>query len=306
MPPSLRLEELRRIFRKRRSRPAPPVGDSLNAPAKRQVVHSVLAAALAIVWSFGGWPGSGSADSATAVGPPAAGAALTVITFNIQVTNRQTASAAAYLVTGEADLVAIQEYDERRHAPFISAVAERFPHRLVCPAGLVILTALPVIDSGCQPIGDESLRQLAWMQIEVDGHEATVVNTHLYHLLMHARHRPQWQEWPAFASTVLRNAGRQSQQFTDLAAFLNAQSGPVIVLGDLNAFPGSPLLHRFLQDADLAFGEVDLLPTRPAQAPVIAIDHVLAGRGATVATRRTGPDLGSDHLPVEAVVILGG
>ena len=299
-------DELRRVFREPHASRARLAGNRLNAAAKPQRVLSVLAAALVVLWSFGGWAGSGGTDPATAVEPPTTDAAVTVVTFNIQVTNRQTTSAAAYLVAGEADLVAIQEFDERRHMPFLSAVTERFPHRLLCPAGLVLLTALPVIDSGCRPIGDESLRQLGWMRVEVDGHEATVVNTHLYHPLMHTPRRLQWQEWPAFASAVLRNTGRQSRQFTDLATFLNAQSGPVIVLGDFNAFPGSPLLHRFLRDAGLAFGAVDLLPTRPAQAPVIAIDHVLAGRGATVATRRTGPDLGSDHLPVEAVVTLGG
>ena len=289
------MDALRRIFRGRRS-----------GPAGRHSRLPCLAAAVAALWVFAGSPGSRGADSAPVDTHPSPGASVTLISFNILVTNQETAAVAAYLAASAADIVAIQEFHDRRHAPLLPALAERFPSRLDCPAGLVMLSALPVLDAGCRPIGADSQRQLAWMRVVVDQREATVVNTHLYHPFLHTPRRPRWHEWPAVVSAVLRNTERQSQQFDDVAAFVNAQHGPIIVLGDLNAFPGSPLLHRFMEDVGLAFGPVGLAPTHPAQVPVLAIDHVLAGRDAAVTARRTGPALGSDHLPVEAVVVLDG
>jgi len=39
-------------------------------------------------------------------------------------------------------------------------------------------------------------------------------------------------------------------------------------------------------------------------APRIPIDHVLVPPEATVLRREVGPDIGSDHLPIEAEIVL--
>jgi endonuclease/exonuclease/phosphatase (EEP) superfamily protein YafD len=87
-----------------------------------------------------------------------------------------------------------------------------------------------------------------------------------------------------------------------------AESRPVIVAGDLNATPWS---HGFRQLVRLR-GLCDSAVGRGVQAtwnahrwvPRIPIDHVVVSPEVRVMDRRVGPDVGSDHLPVEATLAI--
>ncbi len=82
---------------------------------------------------------------------------------------------------------------------------------------------------------------------------------------------------------------------------------PAVVLGDMNvtmynAFYRDMIDKTGLENARENFG---LLPTWPAQLPWIAripIDHVLHTKGLEIVSFKTGPDIGSDHLPTLTVM----
>ena len=83
---------------------------------------------------------------------------------------------------------------------------------------------------------------------------------------------------------------------------------PCIVAGDLNATPWSRPFRELLARSGLVDTAVGhgVQPTWHAHlpAPRIPIDHVLVPPAAVVLRREVGPDIGSDHFPVEAELIL--
>lgn len=81
----------------------------------------------------------------------------------------------------------------------------------------------------------------------------------------------------------------------------------VVLLGDLNVTPYSPVFHRMLAKSGLSDSTV-MWSERP-RGPLatwwvgntgigLPIDHALVGPGMRVAERRVGTSIGSDHLPL--------
>ena len=102
-------------------------------------------------------------------------------------------------------------------------------------------------------------------------------------------------------------SGAQSQtghsgagdDFWKILALVIHEEDPVIVLGDLNATPWSPVFKKLLGetrlvDARRGFG---LRPTWPSTFPPlwIPIDHCLVSPGIEIRDFRVGPACGSDH-----------
>jgi endonuclease/exonuclease/phosphatase (EEP) superfamily protein YafD len=85
-------------------------------------------------------------------------------------------------------------------------------------------------------------------------------------------------------------------------AIAKISPGPIIVAGDFNCTPWSPLFADLLaatglHDSALGFGTwptwySSLLPLG------IKIDHVLVAHGVAVRNHQVGHDVGSDHFPV--------
>jgi endonuclease/exonuclease/phosphatase (EEP) superfamily protein YafD len=79
-----------------------------------------------------------------------------------------------------------------------------------------------------------------------------------------------------------------------------------IVCGDFNATPWNAPFQQLRIDSKLSVGTTTTwLPTWPADLPSflrIPIDHVLVAGKLTVGEVQLGPNVGSDHLPLFAVV----
>ncbi len=111
------------------------------------------------------------------------------------------------------------------------------------------------------------------------------------------------QLWLVHPPNPLQAAGRYrcNRELAALARQIRDAGGSQVVIGDLNRTDGSPYFHDFLRttglrDSRLGFGTQ---PTWPSWSPYrIAIDHAFLSADLAVANRRTGPDIGSDHLPV--------
>ena len=97
----------------------------------------------------------------------------------------------------------------------------------------------------------------------------------------------------------------QQRQIDDIIRIVGEGPEPVLMIGDLNATPWSRPWARLVEATGLR-GAPGLVATWPSLLrPVgIPIDHVLGNGGIQVVEAWAGPDVGSDHRPLIAVVRL--
>ncbi len=99
------------------------------------------------------------------------------------------------------------------------------------------------------------------------------------------------------------NAFSRDSQLQAVGTYFQAHPGPAILLGDLNASMWSAPYREMaaaagLRNARISFG---ILPTWPTFLPSflrIPLDHCLLRGPLQVLRCRTGPPMGSDHLPL--------
>lgn len=100
----------------------------------------------------------------------------------------------------------------------------------------------------------------------------------------------------------------RNEQLASIATIIRSISGPKVLIGDLNTSMWANQ-HRQLQkstglrNARYGFG---VIPTWPKQLPfaMIPIDHCLASEDFAVLDISSGPDIGSDHLPLLVTLAL--
>ncbi len=112
--------------------------------------------------------------------------------------------------------------------------------------------------------------------------------------------------WPP----LLSMAEARDRQLVHVAVLARQQVDEgqrVVLLGDLNVTPFSPVFDRLIAQSGLR--DAGSLPAeRPRTSPWIStwwlagiglpIDHTLVGPGIGIVSRRVGSDIGSDHLPL--------
>ncbi len=103
----------------------------------------------------------------------------------------------------------------------------------------------------------------------------------------------------------------RDQVMEEVAAMVDAETVPAVVVGDLNATPWSYAFKKLADEGNL----VDSLRGNGYQASwpaslwfgfKIPIDHMLHTAELTTVTRDLGPDLGSDHAPLMVTVATAG
>ena len=104
------------------------------------------------------------------------------------------------------------------------------------------------------------------------------------------------------------NFGARNVQLHSVIELVAQASGEVLLLGDLNASVWGRHYRHFedatgLRNARRGKG---ILPTWPTFMPpaMIPIDHVLVSSRIGIADIKTGPRIGSDHLPLIVTVVL--
>ena len=182
----------------------------------------------------------------------------------------------------KADLVVVLERYHFQGYEWADALADRFPHRLTCgeaDCGNNILSRWPLERLGpvTSPWHDrpDNPSYLAARVHRPDG-AFTLVTAHL---------------GQPFDQAI------QDAQADWLVARLRELPGPLILSGDFNAAPWSPLIRRIMAGGGLSRLSTTG-PTWPSWAlPIgIPIDHVLGDDGAEDA--QVLGDIGSDHRPI--------
>lgn len=191
------------------------------------------------------------------------------------------------------DVLLLLEYNSRWNAA-LSALSTEYPHRVVAERedyfGMALFSSIPlaeasVIDLLGVPAIDARL-ELG------PGDAVRFIGVHL--------------EPPMSA----REAGQRNAQLDLVGELALAEPGPLVVAGDFNLTPYSPVFADWLENTALTdtrrgrgFGM-----SWPVSLPIlgIPIDHVLVSEDFLVAAHYYGAAFGSDHYPVMARLSLRG
>ena len=223
-------------------------------------------------------------------GAPAAPAAGTseetrLLMANVRTSNANRRGLIDLVQAEQPDAVLLLEVSEAWLADLAPLEVE-FPHRLAAPRGdnfgIALYSRQPLTDGRIVHLGDAGVPSI----------ECGLEGASLRLLLTHP------------VPPMGRRAAAERDRQLEAVARRARELGPRVVLaGDLNASPWSPIFSRVLdlgalRDSRDGFG---LQPTWSASLPSLAripIDHFLVGRDVQVLHRLVGPRIGSDHLPV--------
>jgi endonuclease/exonuclease/phosphatase (EEP) superfamily protein YafD len=220
------------------------------------------------------------------------GESLVVVSANVYSRNRNSKTLPQWLREIRADVVFISEVDPW-WAEQIESWKADWPHQIIRPRsdnfGLAIISRVPISQSNVFFL--EGDIPAVCCQIEAPCGAWTIVGLH------------------PLPPTGARNSLLRNQQLQTAAERIQSLPAPRVVLGDLNASSSSPVFRDFLsatglQDSRQGFG---WQPTWPAGNRLlrIPIDHCLLEPGVQVMHRSVGPDIGSDHLPVQCQLTRG-
>ena len=165
------------------------------------------------------------------------------------------------------------------------------PYRL----GTVLYSKNPLTDVQLQQFNTRSAVNMT-ARVEVNGKPISLIGIHPF---------------PPIKPDMFAD---RNQTFVAVSDYVKSQSDPVILAGDFNVSMWSPYYRQLARQTGLknsreGFG---LLPTWPSSLSYIKIpqlnaltrlvqipiDHCLASPALKVVGMHTGPDLGSDHLPI--------
>lgn len=212
---------------------------------------------------------------------------IRTIVANVHTANHDYDSMSSLIKKERPDLVVLIEVNQR-WMDALNDIEDLYPYIEAFPQennfGIAVMSMIPLDESVITKIGD-SLFPSVIARMTIEGRQLTVIGTHPYPPV-----------GPGF--TNVRN-----QQLAAVAAFAAAQSGEVILMGDMNLSSWSPyfmgMIRRGnLHDSRKGFG---VQPSWHARMPGflrIPLDHILVSDGIQVHDRRLGLYIGSDHLPV--------
>ncbi len=218
-----------------------------------------------------------------------------LILFNVRMRNRAFDRVRQYVMQQAPDLLGLVEVDQA-WLEGLDPLKSIFPYQasFAHPAsyGLALFSQHPIRSWRSSRLPGSDVDHLE-IDLDLPDGKIRVILAHLP---------------PPFSPSERKKRDDRLHALGEIAA---ATDGPTLILGDFNASPWTPSLQAL--ETDLGMKSLrrlhGLLPTWPAQfGPArIPIDHVFGSDG-TVAfgASKVGPDLGSDHLPIEVSLTVRG
>jgi endonuclease/exonuclease/phosphatase (EEP) superfamily protein YafD len=215
---------------------------------------------------------------------------IKLITFNMLFGNAK--AAARFLIKEDPDIAVLQEAGARETDMLRAELGARYPHihtcRVVHNCAAAILAKRPWVAAGHDYWTKDS-PETVWVQFEDPQlGRLRVVGVHL---------------------ALPFRAEQQTNHVARLTALRGGADGPLIIAGDFNMTPWSYRLQHLLAVTGLR-RHATFLRSWPTDGqyrlpwPTFLIDHVLTTPEIKSVAIRIGPALGSDHLPVVAVLRL--
>jgi endonuclease/exonuclease/phosphatase (EEP) superfamily protein YafD len=216
---------------------------------------------------------------------PSASVGLRIAAINIWYRNRQFERVVQFVGRERPDVILFAEVTaawEQALAPLQQSYPHRFATRGARGKGLLLLSRWPMQAKLVPGFSDDE---------PAVGATLMRGERHVELLSVHT-------SWPLGG----RCAAARDRQLQRIGDFARAQSGPFIVLGDLNVSPFSPHFQTLLAEGTLrsAAQGFGWQPTWPTMLPAVGIqiDHALVGAGVLVTEFRRGTRVGSDHWPI--------
>lgn len=220
------------------------------------------------------------------------GRELKLLQANVLLSNTDYAGLFTLLDAEEPDVVVLQEVSPA-WAEELRRLDGLYPHRIVEERdgsfGIALLSKWPlaaVAVVASEPLGFPTIVAT----LDVSGRRLQLVGTH------------------PMIPLGSRNYAARNTQLATIGDLLRRSSGPRVLVGDLNTSQWG--LHYRKLEARTGMRNVrrgfGVVPTWPTFLPfaMIPIDHVLVSGEVGVVDVRTGPRIGSDHLPLIVTLTL--
>lgn len=249
---------------------------------------AAAAAALLPIADVAPWYlGSGSAGSGEA------GPGTKLLVSNVYHGNREYERIQRLVAREDPDVVGLIEVDEG-WLPHLGALRARYPHFYEVPEerfiGLGLYSRLPLERARTLHLQDSGIPAIAATLRTPDG-DVEIILVHLS---------------SPIDTKLIR---RRNQQASALADHVRALGKPTVVVGDFNLTMWNRAYRPLeevggLRNARAGHG---VMPTWPAVPSLgVPIDHVLATAPVRLDRLRVHAGIGSDHLPISAVIRLPG
>lgn len=251
-----------------------------------------LAAAAINAWSIAPWFLGSPAGT-----PGEAGTDLRVMVLNVRGSNEQFEPILELLRRDRPDLVVLNEVDPEwlKQIRNLTVGYEIYDTPTQEKYGVLLLSRHPIESVEVETFTARWSPAIV-ARLEVGGQPAVLIATHS----------------PApMDSETWEN---RNEHFQDLGRYVSGLADPVLVAGDLNITMWSPHFDNLLEQTGLleTRNGYGVEPTFPASRwgldlpwPLrVPLDHVLASEEWAVLSCKTGPHVGSDHLPLIVEVAL--
>ena len=212
---------------------------------------------------------------------------LRAVFMNVNQSNRAHEKFQKFIGSAKPDFVMLVEVT-REWMNALQEMQDDYPFLRYLPAskgrsGVALLSRIPISIGEVGHFGAAQLPSVV-ARLEVGGESLTVVGAHALSPL--GRIRSEYR----------------NQELAALAQIVRSQTGPVMVLADLNTTSWSPFFHDLLRTTDLRDSRIGfgVQPTWPTMFPPLwnTIDRCLVSARVLVHNRKVGPHIGSDHYPV--------
>jgi endonuclease/exonuclease/phosphatase (EEP) superfamily protein YafD len=222
-------------------------------------------------------------------GPPATAQRLKIFHANVLAPNNNYEQLLTQIIAENPDVITLTELTPG-WMNGLAALKTQYPYVVHNETqdrfGLAIWSRYPIVRKEPQYLGAQE-RCAILAQLQLERRCLSVVATHPW--------SPRNEDW----------AQSRDRQLERLGQHIAAESGPVVLMGDLNVTPWSHGFQYLQALSELRDSQLDqgLAPTWPASSPIrIPIDHCLVSEKVHVLRRNTGEDFGSDHLPLIVMV----
>jgi endonuclease/exonuclease/phosphatase (EEP) superfamily protein YafD len=230
---------------------------------------------------------------------PPGGEQLKVVQFNLWKDDwSHTREKEAWIRKQDPDVILMQEIGGGS-SWLVQHLSDRYPFQTSCEnfryaCSLLIMSKERPVEIGSSGV-ELPTSNWAWARFSRPGGDFVVATVH--------------EPWPLAD-------GEQKMALQTLSRDVpRLKSDAVVLTGDFNAAPWSAPLRAFDNASGLK-RQTRLLPTWPAPAlghgrissplPLLPIDHIYTGPAWKLVSLERGPDLGSDHYPLAAVLTRPG
>lgn len=214
---------------------------------------------------------------------------LKVCSINLLASNQQYDKVLNYISEEGFDIVVFLEMNERWKQN-LNILQNDFPYKELRPGetnfGIGIMSKIPLTEVATIGLSSQDFPTLVAKMMH-ENRPLTLIATHAL---------------PPVSTAKFETRNRQ---FLQLNQLVRSAAGEVLLIGDLNCSGFSPnfeLLTRQTSLTDTRIGR-GVQPSWKATPLIrVPLDHALVTDGIETLSRTTGPDVGSDHVPVSVEI----